>query len=348
MRAAVVGAGRVARQHLLALERQPGVQIVAVCDLSRASAEAAAERHGAAAWFTDHRAMLAEARPDVVHVTSPPQSHLEVALDAMGAGAHVIVEKPAATTFADVRAMVAAAGQADLTLVEDYNYLFNPPLRALQALLEEKAAQVTHVEVAIGLDLLTPGGLWSDPNLPYHGAALRGGAVGDFLPHLASLAHAFVGPLRSVSTVWEKRSDSGTLPHDEFRALVECDRGTAVLSLSARTRPDVFSVRVWSTGLRAEARLFESRLTVESLRAVPRPLLPVVNGLQEAWEVGASAVRGLWTKLSGGPGSYQGLEELVRRTYLAIQGNGLPPVALGQILEVHGMIDAILDQAPAQ
>jgi predicted dehydrogenase len=346
VRAAVVGAGRVARQHLLALARQPGVELVAVCDLSRAAAEAAAERHGARAWFTDHNAMLTAACPDVVHVTSPPQSHLQVASDAMDAGAHVVVEKPAATRYEDVRALVGKAEAANLIFVEDYNYLFNPPVRRLLALLEAKGAVVTHVEVAIGLDLLAPGGLWSDPNLPYHGAALRGGAVGDFLPHLASLAHAFVGRHRTVSTTWENRSHSGALPHDEFRALVQSELGTAVLVLSARTRPDVFSLRVWSTGLRAEARLFEARLTMDKTRPVPRPLLSVANGLEEAWDVGSAAVRGLWTKLSGAAGSYEGLEELVRRTYRALEESAPPPVTPDQILEVHGMIEAILEQAP--
>ena len=347
MRAAVVGAGRVARQHLEALGRQPGVELVAVCDLSRAAAEAAAERHGARAWFTDHRQMLAEAGPDVVHVTSPPQSHLQVTTDALQAGAHVVVEKPAATNYQDVRALVCLAREARLTLVEDYNYLFNPPVRELLGLVADDGAQPTHVEVAIGLDLLSPGGLWSDPNLPYHGAALRGGAVGDFLPHLASLAHAFVGPHRTVSTVWEKRSGSGALPHDEFRCLLQCERGTALLSLSARTRPDVFSVRLWATGLRAEARLFDARLTVERIRSVPRPLVPVVNGFEEAWVIGSATVRSLWTKLSGGAGSYEGLDQLVRRTYESLGAGTPPPVTLDQILEVHDMIEAVLGQAPA-
>jgi predicted dehydrogenase len=348
MRAAVVGTGRVARQHLIALEREAGADIVAVCDLSRAAAEAAAERHHAERWFTDHRTMLAEARPEVVHVTSPPQSHVEVTLDALAAGAHVVVEKPAATTYADVRAVVDAAVKADRTLVEDYNYLFNPPVRRLLDMVQTEGAEVTHVDVAIGVDVLSPGSMWADPNLPYHGLALRGGAVGDFLPHLASLAHAFVGAHRAVSTTWAKRSPAGTLPHDEFRALIEGERATASLCFSAHTKPDVFSLRVWSTAFRAEARLFESRLTVERLRPVPRPLIPVVNGFAEGWEAGSAAVRGLWTKLSGGPGSYEGLEELLRRTYRSLATGERVPVTTDQMLEVHGMIEAITDQAPAR
>ena len=75
MKAALIGAGQIARQHLTCLKTLPGIELAAVCDLSPATAEAAAERCGIQAWFTDHRDMLEKARPDVVHVTTPPISH---------------------------------------------------------------------------------------------------------------------------------------------------------------------------------------------------------------------------------------------------------------------------------
>ena len=58
MKAALIGAGQIARQHLACLKTLPGVELAAVCDLSPATAEAAAERYGIPAWFTDYRAML--------------------------------------------------------------------------------------------------------------------------------------------------------------------------------------------------------------------------------------------------------------------------------------------------
>ena len=99
MRAALIGAGQIARQHLACLEGLPGVEIAAVCDLSPAAAECAAQRHGATAWFTDYATMLREVRPDVVHMTTPPTSHYKLSVDALEAGAHVIVEKPITTTL---------------------------------------------------------------------------------------------------------------------------------------------------------------------------------------------------------------------------------------------------------
>ena len=69
MKAALIGAGQIARQHLTCLRALPGVELAAICDLSPATAEATAERCGIRAWFTDHRAMLEKTRPELKHVT---------------------------------------------------------------------------------------------------------------------------------------------------------------------------------------------------------------------------------------------------------------------------------------
>ncbi len=125
MKAALIGAGQIAKQHLSCLKTLPGVELAAICDLSPAAAEAAAERYGIRSWFTNHLVMLEQARPDVVHVTTPPTSHFGPALDSLDAGAHVIVEKPATPAFAELETLVRHAQQAGRHFVEDYNYLFN-------------------------------------------------------------------------------------------------------------------------------------------------------------------------------------------------------------------------------
>ena len=90
-----------------------------------------------------------------------------------------------------------AAGEADRHLVEDYNYVFNrAPQEILRRIKSGQFGAVTHVEVLICLDILSPGG-FADPNSPHPALTLAGGAIADLLPHLASLAHRFVGPQRS-------------------------------------------------------------------------------------------------------------------------------------------------------
>jgi predicted dehydrogenase len=341
MRAALIGTGQIARQHLSCLRELPAVEVAAVCDLSPAMAESASERFGIKAWYTDHRRMLDEVRPDVVHVTTPPPSHFSLAMAALDAGAHVLVEKPATVTFEELETLIGRASEQGRVIVEDYNYLFNDATRTIVGLIESgDFGAVTHVEVQICLDILGKGSAFADPNAPHPCLTMPGGAIADFLTHLACLAHLFVGPHRSAHSVWSKRSPRPSpLPSDEFRALVDAERGTAVLGFSANTQPDSFSLRVYGEKMQAVASLFETRLTIDRLRGGPKPLTPLFNGLRESRDVRRSAFSSLKRKLSGGPGAYEGLWELLSRTYQALNSGGVPPITTRQIVEVNRLVN---------
>jgi predicted dehydrogenase len=343
-RSALIGAGRIAVEHLACLREIPGVEIAAICDRSKILAEVAASRFGARAWYDDHRRMLNEVQPHVVHVTTPANSHATIAVDALNAGAHVIVEKPLATTRGAADNLLVQAEAAGRLLVEDYNYLFNRPMRRLCEWRDSgELGQVLHVEVLLSLDIIS-GGAFVDPNLPHPALVEPGGAITDFLPHMASLAHAFIGPHRSVSSVWQKRDPSSPLPLDEFRALVDGQHGTASLVFSSHAQPDVFQVRVLAERMRATVGLWTPKMTVERVRAMPRPLVTAINSLAESYAEAASAFNGLWTKVAGGPGSYEGLWELLRRFYAAATGHGDPPVPRQTIGEVNALVWDIIDQ----
>jgi predicted dehydrogenase len=346
LKAALVGTGRIARQHLACLNTLEDVSLTAVCDLSAVSAEAAAERYGVEEWFTDYSAMLAEIRPDVVHVTTPPRSHFPLAMEALDSGSHVIVEKPAGLDYDEVSALIERAEGAGKALVENYNYVFNPPVQQMLALIEGgDAGKVIHVDISLCEDITGEGSPFVDRNVPHPALSLRGGAIGDFLPHLASLTHALVGPHRTAATIWKKLDPSTPLPSDEFRGFVDAERGTATLSFSGHTRPDVFAIRLQATRMRASASLYEPSLMVDRTRPLPNPLVPVANGFAAAREASRAAIGGLAGKLSGGPGSYEGLWELLRRTYGALASGSAPPVSLRQVDEVNRLVAALTDES---
>jgi predicted dehydrogenase len=339
VRAALIGAGQIARQHLTCLKTLPGIELVAICDLSPATAEAAAERYGFRDWFTDYRAMLEKARPEVVHVTTPPTSHFRLAMDSFAAGAHVIVEKPATSTLKELETLVRRAQEAGRYLVEDHNYVFNrAPQEILRRIEAGQFGAVTHVEVLICLDILGTSG-FADPNSPHPALSLAGGAIADFLPHLASLAHLFVGPHRAAQTVWSKRRPS-LLPFDEFRAVVDAERGTAALGFSSNSQPDAFWLRVYGERMQATANLFETRLTFDGPRDVPKPLRPFFSGLEEGKAIRRAALTTLLRKFSG-PGTYEGLWKLLARTYRALADGSALPVTPSHLLEVNRMVEAL-------
>ena len=344
MKAALIGAGQIARQHVACLKTLPDVDLVAICDLSPATAEATAERYGVPAWFTDHRAMLEKVRPEVVHVTTPPTSHFRLAMDSFDAGAHVIVEKPATGTLEELETLLQRGQHVGKHLIEDYNYIFNQaPREIIRRIGAGEFGTVTHVEVFISLDILGPDG-FADPNSPHPALSLRGGAIADFLPHLASLGHLFVGAHKSAQTVWTKRKSS-LLPFDEFRALVDAERGTAALAFSACSQPDAFWLRVYGERMQATANLFETRLTFDGPRQVPKPLRPFFSGLEEGKTIRRAALATLLRKFQG-PGVYEGLWELLTRTYRALADGRAPPVGEGQVSAVNRLVDALKPKGP--
>jgi predicted dehydrogenase len=339
LKSAIIGAGQIARQHMGCLRTLPGVEIAAVCDLSPATAEMAAERFGARAFYTDHRRMLEEVRPDVVHVTTPPASHFRLALDALKAGANVIVEKPATPTLLELEQLAEVARERGRALVEDHNYVFNrAPQEILKKITSGDFGEVVHVEVRICLDLFGPGG-FADPNAPHPILKEPGGAIADFLPHLASLTHAFVGEHRDARALWAKRRAS-LLPFDEFEAVVDGARGTASLGFSANSQPDAFWLRVYGSRMQATANLFETRLTFDGPRPGPRPLRPFWSGLEEGKRIRRAAVATLLRKFKG-PGTYEGLWELVGRTYEALGRNQATPVTTDDVVAVNRLVEAL-------
>jgi predicted dehydrogenase len=126
LRYAIVGAGAaIAPLHLRALGQLPGAEVVGLADTSPERAAARAAETGCPP-FADHRAMLAELGPEVVVVCTPHPSHAEVSLDALAAGAHVLVEKPMADETAEADRMVEAAEAAGRLLAVSFQHRFRP------------------------------------------------------------------------------------------------------------------------------------------------------------------------------------------------------------------------------
>lgn len=133
--AAVIGCGDVSVVHLAAIEGLDDVTLAGVCDADADRAAAAGRRYGVPS-FADHRELLAQARPDVVHVCTPHHQHVPVVLDCLAAGTHVLLEKPVANTLADAERLVAAAAaRPDLTVGVCLQNRYNTATRAARAML---------------------------------------------------------------------------------------------------------------------------------------------------------------------------------------------------------------------
>jgi predicted dehydrogenase len=138
VRAVVAGAGALGPFWARELIENPDTEIVGWVDLETARVKAAAAELGVKVPAGDSlEAMLREHRPDFVVNVTAPTSHHAVTLAALEHGAHVLTEKPLATSMAEAREMVAAADRAGKLLMVSQNRRYMPELQAFR---EEVAA----------------------------------------------------------------------------------------------------------------------------------------------------------------------------------------------------------------
>jgi UDP-N-acetyl-2-amino-2-deoxyglucuronate dehydrogenase len=138
IKAAIIGCGDVSSIHFEALSAMTGVELVAVCDTDPGRLNAAVTAH-AAPGFTDHRELLARARPDVVHICTPHNAHAPIAIDALEAGVNVILEKPLADTTAAGHRLLEATQRSSAKIAVCFQNRYNAPSQAAFRLLRSGA-----------------------------------------------------------------------------------------------------------------------------------------------------------------------------------------------------------------
>lgn len=118
LRIGIVGCGGIANgKHLPAIKRNGNFEIVAVCDLIKARAEKAKKEYGTkdTKVYTDYKDLIKE-DVEAVYVLTPNNAHAPVSIAALEAGKNVMCEKPMAKTYAEAKAMVAAAKKSGKVL----------------------------------------------------------------------------------------------------------------------------------------------------------------------------------------------------------------------------------------
>ena len=136
----LIGAGFIADIHAESLHRfVPEAEIVGVCSRREAHARAFAAKHGIDRWFTDVHEAIAGTDCEIVDICVPNHLHAGIAIDAVTAGKHVIVEKPLCLTLEDADRMIAAARAANRKLMYAEELCFAPKYERVRQLVGEGA-----------------------------------------------------------------------------------------------------------------------------------------------------------------------------------------------------------------
>jgi predicted dehydrogenase len=302
--------------------------------------------------FSELAELLSEARPDVVHITTPPASHFETAKFCLERGCHVYVEKPFTLNADQAQRLVDLAEKKGAKLTAGHNNQFSHVARRMRALVESGylGEAPVHMESYYGYDLGDPSyarALLGDqqhwvrrlPGKLLHNIISHGIArIAEFLTsddhHV--IAHGYASPfLNSIG-------ESDIV--DELRVMICEERTTAYFTFSSQMRPSVNEFRIYGSknGLILDQnheillRLRGAKFKSYADHFIP----PVLFAKQHL----GNLLGNVRLFLARDFHMDSGMKYLIESFYRSIREGAPPPIPYRQILLTARIMDAIFDQ----
>jgi len=356
LKVAIVGCGKIADDHAEQIQRIPGCEIVSVCDREPLMARQLQQRFPIKQYFDKLETMLGEAKPDVVHITTPPQSHFSLAKTCLEAGCHVYIEKPFTVYEHETRELLAFADSKNLKVTAGHDDQFRHSARVVRKLIQDGylGSAPVHMESYFCYELGRggfAGALLNDKN--YWVRKLPGGLLHNIISHgiariaeyISSdnptvIAHGFISPFL--------RSTGETELTDELRVIVSEEKGTtAYFTFSSQMRPALHQFRVY--GAKNGLALDQDQETVFKLRgqryvSYVEKFVPPVAMAQQGL---SNAITNVKRFLKRDFHMKSGMKYLIESFYNSIVDGTPVPIPYREIVLTARIMDQIFSQIRA-
>jgi predicted dehydrogenase len=352
LKIAIVGCGQIADVHITEIQKIAGTQMVAVCDTYEIMAEQAAMRFGVPHYYTKLDRLLAEQKPDVVHITTPPQSHLHLGRLALENGANVYMEKPFTVNAAEAEELTAFAEQVGRQVCVGHNFSFDQAaLEAKRLLAEGRLGEVQHIDAMFCYNLRGSFGriLFDKPKHWIH--QLPGKLFHNVISHVVYSATDFLpDPMPQVQAVGfksrpERFGDCRDVFNDELRVLLKGERCTANIVFSSHIRPMLHLVRLYGTKASVQVDFHARTVSFEHVSTLPGALGRVTAPFSTAKERCYHAWHNVLRFARADLQFNDGMNRLFRAFYQAIREGKPSPIPMSEALRVTRIMDAIFQQA---
>lgn len=353
IRVGIIGCGKVADKHVGQIRRVRDSQIVGVCDREALMAQQLAERFGIQKHFRDADALLSCCRPDVIHITTPPQSHYALARQCLEAGAHVYVEKPFTLNTGEAEELIHIAERIDRKVTVGQETQFMPVARDMRRLIQAGylGGPPVHMESVYGYDFSDarfakamlgnkdswvrqlPGGLLH--NIISHGI----GKIVEYLQddEVTLTADGFNSPFL------ESLAETDII--DELRVIIrDRHRTTAYFTFSSQISPSLHQFRVYgprNSLIADHEHQVLIKLPGKNYKSYLNQFIPPFSfGKQYV----GNGVRNIKRFLKREFHADSGLYYLVKSFYHSIRHNSPPPLPYRQVLLTVRIMDGIFSQ----
>ncbi len=350
---AIIGCGKIAEAHAEVINNVKNAKLAATCDREILMARQLAERYGATAYYDDLSLMLDKARPEVVHITTPPQSHFEIARICLDAGCHVFVEKPFTVNGNEAAELINLAVSKNLKITVGTD------------------EQYSHI--AMEMRRLVAEGWLGDP--PYHMDCyycydlgderfaraflknrahwlwqLPGQLIQNIIPHAIMKICEFLNPegmeVQAVGFTSDFLRKLGEVHlRDELRAIIkDGNQSTAYLTFSTQIRPPKkkFSIFGTKNGLILDQD-HHALIKIPGInyKSYVEKIVPLNNLARQYRKSMFNNIR-LFLKRQFQ--MKRGLYNLIDLFYKSIENDTEPPIPYEQILMCSRVIDSIICQ----
>jgi predicted dehydrogenase len=357
IRVGIIGCGKIADVHAEQLIRVAGCEIVGVCDKEELMAKQLYERFPIKHYFSDVNALLEIAKPDVVHITTPPQSHLPLGRKCLEAGCHVYIEKPFTVTASEAEELISIATETNKKVTVGHDDQFTHAARKMRDLIKAGylGGRPVHMESYYCYDLGDPqyaSAVLGDKNhwvrqLPgklfqnniSHGICRIAEFMATDSPKV--IAEGFVSQLM-------KRMNEEDIV-DELRVIIsDGEATTAYFTFSSQMRPVLKRFRIYgqTNGLEMD---HDQQTTIRVAGAKHKSYLekfiPACNYAKQYWSNSMSNVHSF---LRSEFHMKSGMKFLIESFYRSILDGAPLPISYREILLTARIMDAISVQINEQ
>jgi len=259
----VIGTGGIAGCHLKAYQGNPRAELLAVCDINADRAASVAEQWGAPRAYSDPKELFADTDVDAVSICTWNNTHAELAIAAIAAGKHVLVEKPMRRTYAEAQQLEDVVNSHDRVLQVGFVRRHSQNCRVLKSFIDEgELGELYYAKASCIRRVGNPGGWFANK------AISGGGPLIDLGVHVIDLAWYLMGTPRVTAVsanTYEKlgnRANITTMPRykvadydptkndveDMANALIRFENGASLMvdvSFSLHATEDRLAVSVF-------------------------------------------------------------------------------------------------------
>ena len=326
LKVGIVGAGLMGRWHAKLVTRQ-GAKIIAIVDGNTTIAkQLAKEIDGTAQVFVDIDSMLADCQLDVLHICTPLNSHFSLAMRAISAGIHVIVEKPMAETAEETKLLLDASEKNNVKICPVHQFGFQD---GVMKVISEASSlgDLVHLRFTTG----SAGG-------EGRGKAPLNEIIADIIPHPLSVLQRLC-PHYSIDNLdWQGISSC----EGELQIMSNAGGVGLDIYISMNSRPTRCEMELFYTKGRAVLNFFHGYVVIEkgSVSRLQKMIQPFVFSLNEFFVAGINITKRIIKKEL----AYPGLSYLIQDFYRTIIAEEKAPIKSSDSLAIAKIRNEIVSK----